>query len=400
MVLLLADVFVLLTQVLLWIVVGLFAWYVLLRALPRALLGGLVLLLLLGVAAFTFYRGSPAPGLFGDLFRILAVPLSPFGIIVILLLIAFADLIRGKQLTAASVTFVRIAVPALFILSLPVVAYNLAQELDGEAIAQIRPAPALPAGARRVIVVLAQGTTQLQLRPRTQAAPAITAAPASRVPFVQPTAPISETAFSVLADQPIQLTERGDVLTYAAQIYRENQGAAPLLVVTAGRRDDRLERPGESRDDISEAADARRFLQSQLGVPPGDIIGDSNSPTIYDSAVNVRQELQRRGIPFGGQLILVSPAFEANRAALTFTREFNNSNVPLTVISRPTGFNTIPQADALRGRAQGRDLIERRLSIVDLLPNVDALALSSRAIGEYFASIYYFLRGWIRPIAL
>ncbi len=46
MVLLFTDVFLLLTQVLLWIVVGIFVWLVLLRALPRQFLGLLVLLLI------------------------------------------------------------------------------------------------------------------------------------------------------------------------------------------------------------------------------------------------------------------------------------------------------------------------------------------------------------------
>jgi hypothetical protein len=58
MVLLVTDVFVLLTQVLLWVVVGLFTWYVLLRALPKAFLGGLVIALLLGVSALTFYLAT------------------------------------------------------------------------------------------------------------------------------------------------------------------------------------------------------------------------------------------------------------------------------------------------------------------------------------------------------
>lgn len=399
MVLLVTDVFVLLTQVLLWVVVGLFAWYVLLRALPRAFLGGLVLLLLLGVAAFTFYRGSPEQGLIGDLFRIIAIPFSPLGIILILLLIAFSELVRGKGLSATGVILVRIAVPALLLLSLPVVAYNLARGAETEAIQLARVEPPLPAGARRVIVTLAQDTTRLQLRPRTQAAPTGTTAQATRNPLFPPPAPLSEQAFSVLADQPVQLTEKGDVLTYTAQLYREESaaGRSPLVVVSAGRREDRVEREGESPGDISQAADARRFLQN-LGVPEGAIIGDSNSPTVKDSAVNVRQELQRRGVPFGNQLILVTSAIEMNRAALTFTREFNENNVPLTVIPRPTNFQTIPQVEALRPRAQGRDLIQRNFQFADLLPSIDALSLSSKVINEYVTSIYYFLRGWIRPI--
>ncbi len=404
MVLLVTDVFVLLTQVLLWVVVGLFAWYVLLRALPRAFLGGLVLLLFLGVAAFTFYRGSPEQGLFGDIFRIIAIPFSPFGIILILLLIAFSPLVRGKSLSATGVLLLRIAVPALLILSIPAVSYFLAQRAEAEAIQIARPTTAetLPAGARRVIVVLAQDTTRLQLRPRSGAPPTARTAQPSTAPLIQPPTPLSGGEFSIVANQPVQLTERGNVLPYAAQIYQEerNRVGVPLVVVSAGSRPDRLRRGGESRDEISEAADARRFLQ-RMGVPEGDIIGDSNSPTIHDSAVNVRQELQRRlgsSAAYGDQIILVAPALEMSRAALTFDREFNNNGIPLRVFPRPTNFFTLPPREALRTQVQGRDLVERNFQLSDILPSIDALSLSSRVINEYIASIYYFLRGWIRPI--
>lgn len=377
MVLLVTDVFVLLTQVLLWVVVGLFAWYVLLRALPRAFLGGLVLLLLLGVTAFTFYRGSPQEGLFGDLFRVIAVPFTPLGIILLLLLIAFSELLRGGKLSKTGLLLLRVAIPALLILSIPAVSYFLAQRAEAEAIAITRPVPALPAGARRVIVTLAQDTTRLQIRPGTGGIP--------------------DGTLGVLADQPIPLTEKGDVLTYTNRIYQEERtrGTTPLVLVSAGSRPERSRRPGETANEVSEAADARIFLQ-RLGIPEGDIIGDSNSPTIIDSARNTREELRRRGVNFGNQLLLVASAIEMNRAALTFLREFNNNNIPLSVISRPTNFFALPANDALRG--QGRNLIQRNLQFSDLLPSIDALALSSKVINEYLASIYYFLRGWIRPI--
>ena len=399
MILLVTDVFVLLTQVLLWVVVGLFAWYVLLRALPRAFLGGLVLLLLLGVAAFTFYRGSPEQGLIGDIFRIIAVPFSPLGIILILLLIAFSELLRGGKLSRTGLILLRVAIPALLILSLPAVSYFLAQRAEAEAIDITRPAAVepLPAGARRVIVSLAQDTTRLQLRPRTQAIPTTT--PPAPQQLIQPATPIPAGTYTLLADQPIQLTEKGDVLTYTSQVYQEERarGTAPLVIVSAGDRPERDRKTGETRDEVSEAADARRFLQ-RLGVSEGDIVGDSNSPTVQSSAVNVRQELQRRGINYGNQLIVVSSAIEMNRAALTFNREFTSNNIPLTVIARPTNFFTLPPRDALRGRAQGRDVVERNFQLSDILPSIDALALSSKVVNEYITSIYYFLRGWIRPI--
>lgn len=399
MVLLVTDVFVLLTQVLLWAVVGLFVWYVLLRALPRVFLGGLVLVLLLGVLVFTFFRGSPDTGLLGDIWRVIAVPLSPFGIILILLLTVFSQLVRGNKLTATGVTLLRIAIPALLVLSLPAVSYFLAQRAETEAIQIVSPAnpAALSPGARRVIVALAQDTTRLQLRRRQLPAPATPVAnQGNRAPLIPPSTPVPESTFNVLTDQPIQLTDQGDRLNYVAQLYNEQRATDPVVVVSAGPRLERNRKDGDTEEAISETRAAAEFLQSR-GVT--EILEDAKSPTVHDSAVNVRELLQRKKIPFGNQVFLVTSAIEMPRATLTFNREFTTNGVEnFTTIPRPTDFQTLPPADALRLRAQGRDLIERNFQLSDVLPSIDALQLSTRVLSEYVTSIYYFLRGWIRPV--
>ncbi|MCY7274138.1 MAG: YdcF family protein [Phormidesmis sp. CAN_BIN44] len=404
MVLLVTDVFVLLTQVLLWVVVGLFTWYVLLRALPKAFLGGLVIALLLGVSALTFYRGAPAEGLFGDIWQLIAIPFSPLGLILIFFLIVLSEIFRGGILSKTGLTLLRVAIPLLLILSIPAVSYFLAQRSEAQALQITRAAPAESlAGGRRVIVVLGQGTTRLQLRPRTQPAPAPTTPPQNtQAPFIQPVEPLTENAYNILTQQPIQLTEEGDRLIYAARLYQEEvaRGTNPLLIVSAGSREGRDRKDGDTQENTAESTDIATFLQSQ-GVPAGNIIQDSNSPTVHDSAVNVRKLLQAQRISFGNQLFLVTSAIEMSRAALTFNREFNSqgSETVVTIIPRPTDFYTLPQRDSLRRRAQGRDLIERGFRISNWLPSTEAFALSSRVVNEYITSIYYFLRGWIRPVS-
>ncbi|PSB18333.1 YdcF family protein [Phormidesmis priestleyi ULC007] len=401
MVLLVTDVFVLLTQVLLWIVVGLFTWYVLLKALPRAFLGGLVILLLLGVAAITFYRGGPAEGLFGDIWQVLAIPFSPLGLILIFLLIVLPGIFRGT-VSKTGLILLRIAIPLLLILSIPAVSYFLGQRAEAQALQITRAAPAEAIGGRRVIVLLGQGTTRLQLRPRTQPAPAPTPNQNAQAPLIQPPQPLTENAYNILTQQPTQLTEQGNRLIYAARLYQEEvtRGNNPLLVVSAGSREERDRKQGETREGTAESRDIVRFLQSQ-GVPLGGILEDNNSPTMHDSAFNVRALLRSRQVNFGNQLFLVTSAIEMSRAALTFNREFNNqgSETVVTIVSRPTDFHTLPQRDSLRRRTQGRDLTERSFRLGDLLPNTQAFVLSSRVINEYIASIYYFLRGWIRPVS-
>ncbi|MBW4417815.1 MAG: YdcF family protein [Myxacorys californica WJT36-NPBG1] len=391
MVLLVTDVFVLLTQVLLWVVVGIFAWYVLLRLLPRVFLGGLVLFLLLGVAVYTFFQGSPAQGVAGDIWRVISVPFTPLGLLLILLLIALSDLIRGKALSSTGVILLRVAVPVLLILSLPAVSYFLAQRAEAEAIQDIQLVPeAALGGAERVIVVLAQDTTRLQLRPGLPA-PGTTRARNTNPGLIPPPTPISASAYNLLIDQPIQLTERGNRLIYAAELAREQGGR---VVVSAGSRPGRNVRAGESRESVSEARDAATFLRGR-GV--ANILEDPNSPTVHDSAVNVRNLLQRNNVNYNGQITVVTSALQMPRAALTFRQEFANQREgAFSVLPRPTDFYTVPSGEALRNRVQGGDL--RNIQLSDILPSVDALELSSKVINEYLTSIYYFLRGWIRPV--
>lgn len=391
MVLLVTDVFVLLTQVLLWVVVGIFAWYVLLRLLPRVFLGGLVLFLLLGVAVYTFFQGSPAQGVAGDIWRVISVPFTPLGLLLILLLIALSDLIRGKALSSTGVILLRVAVPVLLILSLPAVSYFLAQRAEAEAIQDIQLVPeAALGGAERVIVVLAQDTTRLQLRPGLPA-PGTTGARNTNPGLIPPPTPISASAYNLLIDQPIQLTERGNRLIYAAELAREQGGR---VVVSAGSRPGRNVRAGESRESVSEARDAATFLRGR-GV--ANILEDPNSPTVHDSAVNVRNLLQRNNVNYNGQITVVTSALQMPRTALTFRQEFANQREgTFSVLPRPTDFYTVPSGEALRNRVRGGDL--RNIQLSDILPSVDALELSSKVINEYLTSIYYFLRGWIRPV--
>ena len=400
MVLLVTDVFLLLTQVLLWILVGLTGRYLLLQVLPKAFLGGLVLLLLVIVCALTFFQGSPQPGLLGDIWQVISLLFNPLGLLLVFLLIVWRD-VESKGIKPMSRWLLRIATVALLFMSMPVFANFLAQRSEAEAI-QMQPVAAVPLeGARRVIVLLAQDTTRLQLRPRTQsipAQPALSTRP--RDFFTLPTPDqITDYQFNLLAGQPIQLTDRGNRLTYAAQVYGEERaaGTAPLLVVSAGSRAGRDRKDGEKPEEISEARDVSTFLQNRLGIPGGDIVEDNDSSNIHDSAVNIRRRLQGLNLT-APQLMLVTSALEMSRAKLTFANEFGADGNRFNVIARPTDFLTLPQKGAIDRRVQGRDLIERSLRLADLLPSSDALTTSTKVVSEYISSVYYFLRGWVRPL--
>ncbi len=393
MVLLVTDVFLLLTQVLLWVLVGLAARFVLFKALPRVFLGGLVIALLVAVTALTFFKGAPETGLLGDVWQILSVILNPFGLVIILLCVVWRDVESGGKFNKV---VLRIGVASLLIFSLPIVSNFLAQRTEMEAVQIMQEAPPLNNGAQRVIVLMGQNTTRLKLRPRTEAAPA--EKKVDRNGILPPPEPISESKFSMLTNLPLQLTEQGDRILEAAQLFNSERGNNPVLIISAGRRIDRVEKKDEKKENISEAADISRLLQSQFGIPGTAIIQDDDSRTVIEAAQNVRKILETRNIRYGNQIMVVTSAIEASRTALTFAREIAPDGQGVTIISRPTDFYTIPPAASLANRAKNADLIERNFMVSDLMPNVDSLQLSTKVISEAMTSLYYFLRGWIRPL--
>lgn len=396
MVLLLADVFLLLTQVLLWIVVGLITWFVLLKALPRAFLSMLVLLLILAVLVISFVGGAPADGgILETLWKIISFPLTPLGLGIVLIWV----LLSGTKLTKVARNIMLVALVLLALGSFPAVAYFLAQELEMEAVELIRATPPLESGAQRVIVLLGQGTTRTQLRPRRGEAPtepvAVTCppecTPAAPPPRIE--RPVLEEQYQVLSNLPIQLTEQGDRLIYAAKLYQEegNRGTDPVILVSAGTRNNRAWKEGEKKEDVSEARDIQIFLTQTMGVPERDMILNHDDGSVRRSAEQVQQILNSQRINFGNQLMLVTSGINMHRSYLTFQRLFEDT----LIIARPTDFYSLPPANRLGRVVQGADLVENRLLVSDFVPNAEAFCISSRAIEEYLTALYYFLRGWI-----
>jgi len=384
MVLLLTDVFLLLTQILLWIVVGLVIWFFLSRILDRKFLGLLVLLLFLAVIVMAFFQGGiNQPGsVLEVIWRVISFPLSPLGLALILLVVLFTNAKLAKNLR-------RLIIFGLILLalgSIPLVSYYLAQELEAEAIELINPVTQLDAGGRQVIVLLGRGTTRPQLRPRVNPPPQ-TGTRAERA--------LTGNQFDILSTLPVQMTEHGDRIVYATQLYREElrRGTNPLIVVSAGLRTDRRQKDGEVREDITEARDIQRMLTQTFGVPETAILLEHEDGNFRNSAEKVKQLLQNQQINFGGQVMVIASAINMNRAALTFREVFNESRI----IARPTDFYTLPRADRLAPIATGRDIVEREIQVTDVLPTADSFCLATQAVQEYLSSFYFFLRGWIRP---
>lgn len=167
----------------------------------------------------------------------------------------------------------------------------------------------------------------------------------------------------------VDVAEAGDRVLYAAQLYRENK--APLIIAAGGR----INWLGGGR---SEAADIAKLLKF-MGVPPSDIVQEPNSLNTYQNAVNVRQILERRNIT---QVLLVTSAIHMPRSLLVFQHQ------GIEAIPAPTDFLvTRPSLQQLDRTPQA--------TLLNLLPNVDRLALTTRAIKEYVGIVVYWLRGWL-----
>lgn len=400
MVLLLTDIFLLLTQVFLWLIVGLVIWFFLQKILSKQFLGILVLLLFLFVILMAFYQGGiNQPGsVLEILWRVISYPLTPFGLGFILLVLLLTGFFKVGKWAARIIRGVLIL---LLLGSIPFIAYLLAQELEMEGIEFINPLPSLDAGARQVIVLLGRDTTRFQLRPRREAVPSAPSAtptycpPPCKPPDPPPRVdrPLTETQYQVLSQLPVQMTVHGNRIVYAAKLYQESTGRNPLIIISAGRRLDRKKQDGETWEEISEAQDIQTMLNQTFGVPNEAMIQDREEFGIRSSAENAQRLLRDQGINYGRQLILIGSALNMNRAALTFEEVFDRD----CIVARPTDFLTVPKADRLRSILQGRDVVERELQVTDILPSAEAFYVSSQAYQEYLTSFYYFLRRWIRP---
>ena len=250
--------FLLLTQVLLWLLIAVIIYNLLLKVIPRAyltLLGGILLFAII-VLAFFF----PNDRLVSTAWSILSFPLKPVGATIVLLAAALNQGLKNRNLIVA-------ALMILLLSSIPLVTTVLARALEQGEVPRVATAGAA-APSVGAIVVLGQGTTQPSLPPRTQ----------------------------------IQLTDEGsDRVRRAVQLYRE-QGGQPLVIASAG----------------TEANDVATVL-NQLGVPQSQIVTESRGQDLRTSAVEVRRILQSRGIA-GRPIFLVTSAINSRRARLAFSQ--------------------------------------------------------------------------------
>lgn len=333
----------LLLGLLVWLI-----WYVVDTLIPKpylTILGGIVVVLF-----FLLLFQDPSDRVLGALWDVISFPLKPLGLSLLLMGLALK-----KGLKEADGNLVLWALIVLWVFSTPLVAYWLMLQTQ-------QTAEQLAALSNRnqeveVIVVIGDGTNP--------------ADPAYRggTQFNNPEDGFDNTFVTRLQ--------------YAGRLYNEQQalGSNPIVIVSPGPQIERAVKDIE--------ADIQDILAS-VGVPTDRILIDNEGRDIRSSAIAIRQILS----DLGGfqerdyQVLLVAPASKIRRARAAFAKALDI--IDDNVIAAPTDFYGF--------QVQGGDILMR---LNDIVPDVEALTLSTRVIEEYLATIYYFVRGWLlNPLGL
>ena len=349
---------VLLTRVLLWATIGLLVWYILTKIIPQKYLtwfGGVVVLVLI-IASFA----DPNDETIGTIWRLLSLPLTPLGATILLLGSAISDgvgKVKGQQVAAALAILVITSLP---IFSRYIVARSELEVQQAFAERAALCAEVCPAGLEG---------------PRTDLTGAIVVLGDDAGDTT------ASVAFQSANDQAYNST-LVPRLIYASQLYAEARqaGANPFVIVTAV--------PGGTSEASQVKRQNVRTVLINNGVPAENISFESTGLNVHSTAERVDRFLRNQQVlpprnnrnePTDPRIMLVAPAMTMTRSALTF------ENMDMQVIAKPTDFYSVD-------RWSGDDTFSR---LPDIIPNVDALQLTSRYWDEVLTSTYYFLRGWL-----
>lgn len=194
--------------------------------------------------------------------------------------------------------------------------------------------------------------------------------PATQIPNAEAIVVLGGATKSASFPRPtVDLSESGDRVIYAAQLYRQKK--APLVILSGGRIDWR-------GSGAPESADMAQILTS-IGVPSEALVQDPDSLNTYENAVNVKKILETRGIR---QVLLVTSAMHMPRSLKIFQRQ------GIDVIPAPTDF-LVSQSDLQELSSTPK------AAILNLLPDSNNLQLFTNALKEYVGSFVYRLRGWL-----
>lgn len=170
--------------------------------------------------------------------------------------------------------------------------------------------------------------------------------------------------------QGVEVAEGGDRLLRGVQLVR--RGLAPLLVTSGGRVS------FTGHDPAPPEALWARDLAEELGLPADRILINPGSRTTAEEARDIGALGRRRG---WSRVLLVTSAFHMPRSLATFQQRSGLTVVPVACDYQ------------LPDRAHyGKPTLGNTLK--SLLPDAEALYLSTLALKEHLGLAIYRLRGW------
>ncbi len=169
-----------------------------------------------------------------------------------------------------------------------------------------------------------------------------------------------------------EVNEAGDRLLYGARLYHD--GAADVVLVTGGSI------AWLTPKEIAPEADDMAALMQLLGVPPEALWLEAESRNTYENALYSRRLLAEAE---RDDVLLVTSAMHMPRSVPLFTAQ------GLRVTPAPT--------DYLVSDAEWRHLWHGgpTATLINLLPNVEYLTYTTRALKEYIGLVVYGWRGWL-----
>ncbi|MDA1247308.1 MAG: YdcF family protein, partial [Cyanobacteria bacterium] len=170
--------------------------------------------------------------------------------------------------------------------------------------------------------------------------------------------------------QGVEVAEGGDRLLRGVQLVR--RGLAPLLVASGGRVS------FTDNDPAPPEAISARDLALELGVHADQILLNPSSRTTAEEAHDIGKLGKKLGWT---RVLLVTSAFHMPRSLASFRQRSG-----LTVIPVPCDYQLPTRA--LFGKPTAGSVL------LGLMPDVQALSLSSIALKEHLGLAIYRLKGW------
>jgi uncharacterized SAM-binding protein YcdF (DUF218 family) len=169
-----------------------------------------------------------------------------------------------------------------------------------------------------------------------------------------------------------EVNEAGDRLLYAARLYHD--GAAGRVIVTGGSVE------WLTPEGIDPEANDMSSIMQLLGVPAAALTLEAESQNTYENALYTYRLLAEDGFD---DILLVTSAMHMPRSVPLFEAH------GLRVTPAPTDFlvSDAEWSHLWRGGFA--------VTLVNLLPNAEYLAYTSRAMKEYIGLFVYGLRGWL-----